>query len=122
MSLMQHGVVILFSRTIRLARFDWCWCLAIQCTVVVGLAHSRVQAGSISLLNAAAEGWDAAGDCRVLGASSSLLQVTLPRPMGIVFEEDAARRRVVVCAFVDGSHAAQMAKVLSLFSALAFRG
>jgi len=51
---------------------------------------------------------------RVLGASSSLLQVTLPRPMGIVFEEDAARRRVVVCAFVDGSHAAQMAKRASL--------
>ena len=47
----------------------------------------------------------------MLGTSSRLLQASLPRPLGIVFEEDAVRRRVVVSAFLDGSPAAQLAQV-----------
>lgn len=46
-----------------------------------------------------------------MGASSRLLQASLPRPLGIVFEEDAVRRRVVVSAFLDGYPAAQLAQV-----------
>lgn len=49
--------------------------------------------------------------CRSLGASSTIVQVKLPRPMGLVFEEDKARGHVVVADFVQGSGAEQLSKV-----------
>jgi hypothetical protein len=37
--------------------------------------------------------------------------VTMPRPLGVVFEYDEARKRVVVADTIPGSHADQRAKV-----------
>ena len=48
---------------------------------------------------------------RVLPQPSRVLAVTLPRPVGVVFEEDARRGRVVVAGFVEGSPADKRAKV-----------
>lgn len=47
---------------------------------------------------------------RELRKPSKIIEVVLPRPLGIIFEEDAARQRVVVSAFVPGSHADQLTK------------
>ena len=52
-----------------------------------------------------------AGARRKLRQPSKLIEVVLPRPLGIIFEENAARQQVVVGGFVPGSHAAQLAKV-----------
>lgn len=38
---------------------------------------------------------------------SALVAVTLPRPLGVVLEEDARRKRVVVAGTVEGSRAAR---------------
>ena len=50
-------------------------------------------------------------DCRVLNASSKIIAIKLPRPMGLIFEEDKARNRVVIGDFVEGSVAEQRNKV-----------
>ena len=42
---------------------------------------------------------------------SDILKVNLPRPMGLVFEEDKARGHVVIADFVEGSQAEQRHKV-----------
>jgi hypothetical protein len=42
---------------------------------------------------------------------SDILKVTLPRPMGLVFEEDKAKGQVVVADFVEGSEAEKRNKV-----------
>ncbi len=49
--------------------------------------------------------------CRKLRQPSKILDVVLPRPLGIVFKEDARRQRVVVESFIPGSHADKLAKV-----------
>ncbi len=41
---------------------------------------------------------------QVLPQPSQLITVTLPRPLGIVFEEDARKKRAVVAGFVPGKH------------------
>ena len=51
--------------------------------------------------------------CRKLRQPSKIINVVLPRPLGIVFEEDARRQRVVVESFIPGSHADKLAKVLT---------
>lgn len=47
-------------------------------------------------------------------SNSDILKVRLPRPMGLVFEEDKAKRQVVVAEFVEGSEAEQRNKVAKL--------
>ena len=54
-------------------------------------------------------GWDDV--CRILAQPSKVLAVSLPRPMGIVLEEDTQRGRVVVSELAEGSEAAKRAKV-----------
>ena len=49
--------------------------------------------------------------CRRLHGPSKLIQVVLPRPMGIIFEEDARHKQAVVVGFVKGSIAEQKMKV-----------
>ena len=49
--------------------------------------------------------------CRILPQPSKVLAVSLPRPMGIVLEEDTRRGRVVVSELAEGSEAAKRAKV-----------
>lgn len=49
--------------------------------------------------------------CRVLRQPSQIVQTTLPRPLGIIFEEDARQKRAVISGFMDGSPAAQLAQV-----------
>eukprot|EP00873_Tetraselmis_striata_P001020 jgi/Tetstr1/421284/TSEL_001157.t1 len=44
---------------------------------------------------------------KLLPHPSKLIKVTLPRPLGIVFEEDERRQRVVVGSFVEGGLAEQ---------------
>lgn len=39
---------------------------------------------------------------QILRQPSQLVTVTLPRPLGIVFEEDARNKRAVVAGFVPG--------------------
>lgn len=51
--------------------------------------------------------------CRKSGAASSILAVKLPRPMGIIFEEDKAKGQAVIAGFVEGSVAEQRNKVCS---------
>ena len=51
------------------------------------------------------------GHARKLRQPSKLLEVVLPRPLGIVFEEDVARQQVVVGGFIPGSNAEQLVKV-----------
>lgn len=48
---------------------------------------------------------------KLLPHPSKLIKVTLPRPLGIVFEEDERRQRVVVGSFVEGGLAEQEYKV-----------
>ncbi len=48
--------------------------------------------------------------CRLLPQPSKVLAVSLPRPMGIVLEEDTQRGRVVVSELAEGSEAAKRAK------------
>ncbi len=48
--------------------------------------------------------------CRILPQPSKVLAVSLPRPMGIVLEEDARRGRVVISGLAEGSEAAKRAK------------
>jgi hypothetical protein len=47
----------------------------------------------------------------VLRQPSQIVQTTLPRPLGIIFEEDAPRKRAIISGFMDGSPAAQLAQV-----------
>lgn len=47
---------------------------------------------------------------RKLRQPSKLIEVVLPRPLGIIFEEDTAWQRVVVSGFIPGSHADQLTK------------
>ena len=49
--------------------------------------------------------------CRRLQGPSKLIQVVLPRPMGVIFEEDARHQQAVVVGFVKGSIAEQKMKV-----------
>ena len=49
--------------------------------------------------------------CRCLQGPSKLIQVVLPRPMGVIFEEDARHKQAVVVGFVKGSIAEQKMKV-----------
>jgi hypothetical protein len=46
----------------------------------------------------------------VLPGGSEIVCVTLPRPMGVVFDWDEARRRAVVSGFVEGGNAEQRRK------------
>lgn len=48
---------------------------------------------------------------RVLRQPSQIVQTTLPRPLGIIFEEDAHQKRAFISGFMDGSPAAQLAQV-----------
>lgn len=48
---------------------------------------------------------------RVLPQPSRVLSVSLPRPMGVVFEEDSRSQRLIVCDLVEGSTAYQRAQV-----------
>ena len=48
--------------------------------------------------------------CRIFPQPSKVLAVSLPRPMGIVLEEDRRRGRVVVSELAEGSEAAKRAK------------
>ena len=48
---------------------------------------------------------------RVLPQPSQVLAVSLPRPMGVIVEEDAQRGRVIVSGFQEGSPAEKRAKV-----------
>lgn len=47
----------------------------------------------------------------ILAQPSQLVGVSLPRPMGLILEEDQRLRRVVVAGFVEGSVAEQRSKV-----------
>lgn len=51
---------------------------------------------------------------RRLGSGSRLITATLTRPLGIVFEEDAVRKRVLVSTFIPSSAAGRMAKRAAL--------
>lgn len=59
--------------------------------------------------------------CRSLGASSDIVKVNLPRPMGLVFEENKARGQVVVADFVQGSQAEKLSKVIVPYPTLPTR-
>ncbi|PSC75309.1 peptidase S9 [Micractinium conductrix] len=56
---------------------------------------------------------------KVLPQPSQLVVCTLERPLGIVFEEDARRKRAVVADFAPGGHAEQVTKRAALNPALA---
>lgn len=58
------------------------------------------------------------GAHRLLLQPSKVLAVSLPRPMGIILDEDTQRGRVVVSELVEGSEAAKRAKVQSLLRML----
>ena len=49
--------------------------------------------------------------CRLRG-NSDILKVILPRPMGLIFEEDRAKGQAVVVDFVKGSEIEKRAKVI----------
>jgi hypothetical protein len=51
---------------------------------------------------------------RLLPQPSELLTVTLPRPMGVVFEYDQRKKQAVVAGVVEGSAAEQRRKVAGL--------
>jgi len=55
----------------------------------------------------------------VLQQPSELITVTLPRPLGVVFEYDQPRKRALVVDVVPGSAAAQRMKVAGLNPRLA---
>ena len=50
---------------------------------------------------------------KLLPGPSELVQVTLPRPLGIVFEEDSRRGRAVVVEFVPDSLADRERKAMT---------
>lgn len=56
---------------------------------------------------------------KLLPQPSELVVVTLPRPLGVVFEYDARFKRAVVVDTVQGSAAAQRQKVAGLNPRLA---
>jgi hypothetical protein len=56
---------------------------------------------------------------KLLPQPSELLTVTLPRPLGVVFEYDARFKRAVVVDVVEGSAAAQRQRVAGLNPRLA---
>ena len=45
---------------------------------------------------------------QVLPQPSQLITLQLPRPLGIVFEEDARKKRAVVAGFVPGGEAVSL--------------
>lgn len=51
---------------------------------------------------------------KLLPQPSELLMVTLPRPMGVVFEYDQQKKRAVVADVMEGSAAEQKQKVAGL--------
>ncbi|KAK9833846.1 hypothetical protein WJX74_007752 [Apatococcus lobatus] len=51
---------------------------------------------------------------RLLQQPSQILSVTLPRPVGIVFEEDKRKGQATICGFLPGSNADKQAKVAKL--------
>lgn len=51
---------------------------------------------------------------KLLPQPSELLLVTLPRPMGVVFEYDQQKKRAVVADVMQGSAAEQQQKVAGL--------
>ncbi|KAK9794343.1 hypothetical protein WJX73_005761 [Symbiochloris irregularis] len=55
---------------------------------------------------------------RLLAQPSQIVSVSLPRPTGIILEEDKRRQRVVVAGFVEGSAAEQQSKVGKLQSSI----
>lgn len=55
---------------------------------------------------------------KLLPQPSELLLVTLPRPMGVVFEYDQQRKRAVVADVMEGSAAEQRQKIAGLNPAL----
>ncbi|GAB4813742.1 hypothetical protein N2152v2_000788 [Parachlorella kessleri] len=58
---------------------------------------------------------------KVLPQPSQLVTVQLPRPLGIVFEEDARRKRAVVAGFVPGGNAEQLVRRFRFDPGLAAR-
>lgn len=56
---------------------------------------------------------------KVLPQPSELVTVTLPRPLGVVFEYDQGRKQAVVVDVVEGSAAAQRQRVAGLNPRLA---
>jgi hypothetical protein len=70
-------------------------CFAGDCHAVLNLMHCSTAQQLI---------------CRRI-VDSDILKVTLPRPMGLVFEEDKAKGQVVVADFVKGSEAEKRNKV-----------
>lgn len=48
---------------------------------------------------------------RILRQPSAIVSITLQRPMGIIFEEDARQKRAVISGFMAGSPAAQLSEV-----------
>jgi hypothetical protein len=48
---------------------------------------------------------------KLLPGPSQIVCVTLPRPLGVVFEFDERRKRASVAGFVEGSNAEQRQKV-----------
>jgi len=55
---------------------------------------------------------------KILPSPSQLVQVSLPRPLGIVFEEDASNSRAVVAEFLQGSLAEREMKKAKLNKSL----
>ena len=49
--------------------------------------------------------------CRLLPGPSRLVSVTLPRPMGVIIEEDSGRGRAIVAGFAPKSEAERLNKV-----------
>lgn len=56
---------------------------------------------------------------KVLPQPSELVTVTLPRPLGVVFEYDSQLKRAVVVDTIEGSAAAQKQRVAGLNPRLA---
>jgi hypothetical protein len=56
---------------------------------------------------------------KLLPQPSELVTVTLPRPLGVVFEYDTRLKRSVVVDVVEGSAAAQRQKLAGLNTTLA---
>ena len=65
----------------------------------------RIETGTVGKLKPQSYLFD-----KKLAPPSKLLTVTLPRPLGIIFEEDYAHKRAVVAEIVEGSNADQLAK------------
>ncbi|GAQ83728.1 hypothetical protein KFL_001590160 [Klebsormidium nitens] len=59
---------------------------------------------------------------KLLPAPSVLVTVTLPKPLGIVFEESRIRKRVVVADLIPGGNAEQAARVVQMFGTVRTSG